>query len=122
MGVTITVDDLSVAMRVGLTSEETQEMTRLLAYATEVVVKHASDAPDIVHNTAAWRLVGYMYDQPFAGVGVRYANALRNSGAASVLLPYREHRGGSTGDDTEVSGNSGGGDADLRGVLRWPGL
>ena len=117
MGVTITVDELSVAMRVGLTTEETQEMTRLLAYASEVVVRHASGAPDIVHNTAAWRIVGYLYDQPFAGVGDRYANALRNSGAASVLLPYREHRGGTTGVDTPAAGS-----ADLRGVLKWPGV
>ena len=89
MAVTITVAQLAAAMRVGNTTVETAEVTRLLAYATEAVTKHAPDAPDVVQNEAVVRLAGYLFDQPFAGSGGRYANALRNSGAAAILLKYR---------------------------------
>ena len=42
-------------------------------------------------NEAVRRLTGYLFDQPEAGRGMAYANALRNSGAAGMLLPYRIH-------------------------------
>ena len=96
MAVTITVSALAAALRVGDTTEEAAEVTRLLAYASEAVVKHAPDASDVVHNEALIRLSGYLFDQPNAGRGVAYAHALRNSGAAAILLPYRVHRAGST--------------------------
>ena len=54
MAVTITVAELTAALRLNDTAEETAEVTRLLAYA----------------------------------------NALRSSGAARMLLPYRIHRAG----------------------------
>ena len=41
-------------------------------------------------------MAGYIFDRPFASVDTRFANVLRNSGAASALLPYREHRAGAT--------------------------
>ena len=37
-------------------------------------------------------LCGYLFDMPEAARGDAYANALRNSGAARMLLPYRVHR------------------------------
>ena len=95
MAVTLTQAALSAALRLGSTTEETAEATRLLAYATEAVTKHAPDAPDTAHNEAVIRLSGYLFDQPNAGRGMGYANALRNSGAASMLLAYRIHRAGS---------------------------
>ena len=45
-------------------------------------------------NEAVRRLGGYLFDQPEAGRGDAYANAMRNSGAARMLLPYRVHRAG----------------------------
>ena len=96
MAVTITVQALAAALRLGDSTEEAAEATRLLAYATEAVTKHAPDAPDVVHDEAAIRLAGYLYDQPNAGRGVVHADALRNSGARAILLPYRVHRAGST--------------------------
>ena len=36
--------------------------------------------------------------RPNAGRGLSFAHALRNSGAAAILLPYRIHRAGSTGE------------------------
>ena len=97
MAITITVDELAAALRLGDAPEETAEATRLLAYASEAVPKYAPLASDVVQNEAAIRLAGYLYDMPFAGKGSGYANALKNSGAASILLPYREHRGGKAG-------------------------
>ena len=94
MAVTLTQAELAAALRLGSSAEEVAESTRLLAYATEAVSKHTPEAPTVVSNESAIRLAGYVYDQPFAGVGDRYANALRNSGAARMLLPYRVHRAG----------------------------
>ena len=95
MAVTLDVAALAVALRMGDTAEETAEATRLLAYATEAVTRHAPGAPDAVHGEAAIRLGAYLYDQENAGRGVQFSDALRNSGARAVLLPWREHRAGS---------------------------
>ena len=94
MAVTITVEGLRAALRLNDTPEETAEVTRLLAYASEAVVKHVPDAPNVAHNEAVRRLSGYLFDQPEAGRGMAYANAMRSSGAARMLLPYRVHRAG----------------------------
>ena len=96
MAVTLDTAGLASALRMGDTDEETAEATRLLAFATTSVVKHAPAAPDVVHNEAAIRVAGYLFDMPNAGRGAGYADALRNSGAMSILLPYRVHRAGST--------------------------
>lgn len=93
MAVTITVAEVAAAIRVGNTAEETAQVTRLLAYATEAVTKHAPDAPDVIQNEAVILLVGYHYDKPTVS-GSAGARGFRNSGAASLLLPYRVHRAG----------------------------
>ena len=95
MSVTLTVAQLAAAMRVGDSAEETVEVTRLLAYTTVEVERHAPDAPDVVHNEAAIRLAGYYFDQPNASSHTSYSNAMRNSGAGRILLPYRVHKVGS---------------------------
>ena len=94
MAVTITVAELVAALRLSDSAEELQEATRLLSYASEAVVKHVPTAPDAVHDEAVRRLAGYIYDMPEAARGDSYANALRNSGAARMLLPYRVHSAG----------------------------
>ena len=94
MAVTISVSALRDALRLTDTVEETAEATRLLTYATEAVTKYVASAPDSIHNEAVRRLAGYLYDQPEAAKGDSYANALRNSGAARMLLAYRVHRAG----------------------------
>ena len=102
MPVTLTQVELSGALRLGDSAEETAEATRLLAYATVAVSRHLGDAfdnaPDVVLNEAIVRLGGYLFDQPNAGRGMMYADALRSSGAAMILLPFRVHRAGSTGE------------------------
>ena len=97
MAVTLTVEELRAALRLGDSAEETAEVTRLLAYATEAVTQHAPRASDTAHNEAARRLGGFLFDQPEAGRGMSYANAMRSSGAARMLLPYRVHRAGYAG-------------------------
>ena len=94
MAVTLTVAELQAALRLGDSAEETAEVTRLLEYSTEAVTKHAPNASDTSMNEAVRRLAGYLFDQPEAARGDGYANALRYSGAARILLPYRVHRAG----------------------------
>ena len=101
MAVTLTVAELSDAIRLGSTAAETAQATRLLAFATEAVSRYLSDAyattPEVVVNEAVIRLAAHLYDQPHAGRGVAYAEAMRSSGAGGLLLPYRVHRAGLVG-------------------------
>ena len=94
MAVTLTVAELLAALRLGDSAEEHDEVERLLKYSTEAVTKHAPQATDTAMNEAVRRLSGYLFDQPEAGRGMAYANAMRSSGAARMLLPYRIHRAG----------------------------
>ena len=102
MAVTLTQAELSAAIRLGDSAEEVAEATRRLAYATAAIEQHLGDvyanAPEVIVNEAAIRLAGYLFDQPNAGRGLSFANAGRNSGAWAILLPFRVHRAGSTGD------------------------
>ena len=95
MAVVLTVEELKNALRLGNSTEETAEVTRLLAYSTEAVERHAPEATDTAASEAVIRLSGYLFDQPNAGRGLSFAHAGRNSGAWAVLLPYRIHRAGS---------------------------
>ena len=98
MAVTLTQAELSAALRLTTEPEDIAEATRLLAYASLAVEKYAPDAPDLVQNEGVIRVCGYLFDMPFAARSDGYANAMRNSGAARLLLPYRIHRAGSTGE------------------------
>ena len=98
MAVTITAQELSDRLRVGSTPEELAEVTYLLDYASVAVLKYASGAPDVVQDEAVRLLAGYLFDAPTQSGGDRFANAMRNSGAARTLLPYRVHRAGSVDD------------------------
>ena len=107
MAVTLDVAGLTNATRLGDSAEEVAEATRLLAYVTEAISRHLGDAyeaaPEVIVNEAAIRLAGYLFDQPNAGRGVSFANAGRNSGAWAILLPFRVHRAGSTGEAVEAA-------------------
>lgn len=113
MAVTITVAQLASAVRVGDTAEETAEVTRLRTYAITEIGRYLGDAfedaPDEVVNEATVRLVAYLYDQPTTARGAAFANAMRNSGAGRMLLGYRVHRAGTTGEavDAAVAGSLG---------------
>ena len=135
MAVTITVAELLAAMRLGSSAEETAQAIRLLGYSTAAIEKHAPDAPAAIQNEAVVRLAGYLFEQPYAGQGLAFANSLRNSGASSMLLPYRVHRAGTTADAIatttpgaglseervlELIAQSGGGSSSYRGA--WSAL
>ena len=96
MAITLTVQQLAAALRLGDSTEEEAEATRLLAYVTEAIKKHAADAPDVIANEAAIRLAAYLYDMGNAVRGAGHADVLRNSGVLALLLPYRIHRAGTT--------------------------
>ena len=98
MAVTLTVAELASAIRVGDSTEETAQVTRLLAYATEAISRHLGtgyeSTPEAVVNEAAIRLCSYLFDQPTTSRGSAFANAVRNSGCGQMLLPYTIHRAG----------------------------
>ena len=98
MAVNISVAELAAALRLGDTAEETAQVTRLLAYTTQVVSKHLgteyASTPETIANEAAIRLAGYLFDKPYTTGGVGFADALRFSGAGAIMLPYRLHRAG----------------------------
>ena len=100
MAVDISVADLAEALRLGDTAEETAQVTRLLAFTTEVISKHLGNqytsTPEVILNEAAIRMSGYLFDKPYASGGISFADALRFSGAGAILLPYRLHRAGTT--------------------------
>ena len=100
MAITLTVAQLASAMRVGTTSTEVEQVTRLLVYAEVAISQHLGSTyattPDAAVNEAAIRIASYLYDQPTASSGLAFGNALRFSGAARMLLPYRLHKAGST--------------------------
>ena len=98
MAVTLTAAQLASRLRTGNTADELAEVQYFLGYATDAVIKYAPDAPDTVHNEATRLLASYLYDAPTVTGGDRFANALRNSGAARTLLPYRIHRAGNIAD------------------------
>ena len=102
MAVTLTVDALLAAMRLGDSAEELAEATRLLDYSTLAVEQYAPEAPSAAQNEAVIRLASQMFDQPTATRGA-YANAMRNSGAGRILMPYRLHRAGSTQDAIAIA-------------------
>ena len=101
MAISITVAALASAIRVGDSTEETAQVERLLAYATTTISRHLGDeyavTPEAVVNEATVRIVGYLFDQPTASRGSAFANAIRNSGAGRMLLPYTIHRAGPVG-------------------------
>ena len=107
MAITLTTDALLNALRLGTTPEETSEAQRLLSFATQTISDYLgdeyTDAPEAIVNEAAIRLCGFIFDMPYAARGAAFANALRNSGAGAMLLPYRIHRAGSVSEATAAA-------------------
>ena len=96
MAVTVDVDGLLRSTRAVDSAEVRAELAELLEYATVEVVRIAPTAPTAIHNRAVVMVVSQLYDRPTSTRGTGHANVLRNSGAQSVLLPYRAHRAGTT--------------------------
>ena len=92
MAVTIQRYEIQAALRLGNTPEETEEVRRLMLFASEAVNRHAPNAPTATANEAVVRICAYIYDSPHAGRGRSFANAYSYSGAENMLRPYRQHR------------------------------
>ena len=109
MAVTSTIDELVNDVRVVDVPTERAKLQRLMNFYAVAVVWLAPDADDEAHNMALRQAVGYAFDAPAAPAGARFANVLRFSGAASTLLPWRQHGGG--GDGAASAPASAGGNA-----------
>ena len=94
MAVTMTQTDFQTELRLANSQEERKLAARLLGYVSVAVLRYAPDCPDEVHNEAAVRLGAYLYNQPEATRGDAYANAMRSSGAARAMLPWKAHGAG----------------------------
>ena len=93
----VDVTQLAAALRLGDGTTAPAEpiasqLTRLLGVANAQITKVASGAPDEVKDEAVIRFAGYLFDQPTASRGESYANAWRNSGAASLVSQWVERR------------------------------
>ena len=98
MAITITVAELMVEMRLSQSPEELAIATRLHQLASDVVEKHLGAAfattRESVVNESTILIAAYLYDKPTASAGDGFANAVRNSGAGRIMLPYVVHRAG----------------------------
>lgn len=94
---TIQTDVLTDAEVAEAIRADLSDAARLRKAAVAVVERYAPDAPPAVSNEAVVRLAGYMLDAPPAGAGESHAAALRNSGAAGLLSPWRVRRAGTIG-------------------------
>ena len=88
----VTIDNLVNALRLEGTAAETEQLNRILNYAMTAVEQLAPAAPDSVKAESIVRISAYAYDKPLVSKGTAYADVIKNSGAASALLPYRSHR------------------------------
>ena len=108
MPVNLTAAALATAMRVGTTTEELTEVTRLLAFGTDAVERYLGPlcydrADTSAVNEAAIRLAGYVYDMPNAGRGDRHTDPIRYSGAGRILSPFLVHRGAAVAEGPEAA-------------------
>jgi len=100
MAVTITAAQLAIAIRAAASEDAIPDAVTtvigfLLPAASAVVLDYAPHAPDAVHNAAAIRLSGWLYDAEPSDP--RVGSALRVSGAQALLSHFREHRAGAVG-------------------------
>ena len=72
-------------------------LARIAATARVMVEDYAPAAPDAIHSEAYVRLCAWLYDSDPSGSTPGGPAALRSSGAASLLGPYRVRRGGLVG-------------------------
>ena len=95
----VALAQLAAALRLGDgTTEPTDPvlgiLTRLNAAAEALVEKQAPSAPADIKDEAIIRVAGYLYDQPTAAEGDRYAFAWRSSRAAGLVSPWVSRRAG----------------------------
>ncbi|MDE0489316.1 MAG: hypothetical protein OXI07_09015 [Gammaproteobacteria bacterium] len=100
MAVTITAGELAVAIRAATDADSVApEIAAVLALilpaATNLVTTYAPGAPDAMHNMAAVRVGGWLYDADPTDPGI--GRAMDISGARAMLSQWRTHRAGAIG-------------------------
>ncbi|MDE0001745.1 MAG: hypothetical protein OXQ29_03520 [Rhodospirillaceae bacterium] len=105
MAVTLDIPGLAVAIRAaGSTEAIPPGVQTVLGYilpaTTALIVSHAPKAPDDIHNAAAIRLAGWLYEAD--PTDSRMQDAVRVSGAAVLLAPFREHQAGVLGPGAQL--------------------
>ena len=110
MAVTRTITELAGDLRTGdgavaPTGSVAVVLARIDATAQVLVDTAAPDAPEAIANEAYVRVAGYLFDSdPATGRGS--PDALKASGAAALLAPYRSKRGGLIGPGGGAAGPS----------------
>ena len=99
MAVTRTLAQLAGDLRLGdgstaPTGAAAVVLGRIDATARALVEAYAPTAPDAIADEAFTRLAGWLYDVDPSGVSPGGPNAMRSSGAAALLAPYRVRRAG----------------------------
>ena len=101
MAVTLTADVLA-----GAIGADRETADRLLPVASALVERHAPNAPEAVQNEAAIRCAGWLAQAPSSGlrhyqIGAAIStftpsmtSAVRHSGAAGLLSPWKVRRAG----------------------------
>jgi len=102
VAVTRTLAQLAADLRIGdgttaPTGAVAVVLGRIDATARAMVVAYAPDAPDAIHNESYARLAGWLFDQDPTARAPGGSSAMRSSGAAALLSPYKVRRGGLIG-------------------------
>lgn len=105
MAVTIVRDDIIDDIG-AYDPSDLPRLDRMLAVATEVVLSYAPNAPDIMHNEAAIRFIGYLGQADYGTIRsesagersveyhLNHSTAFRNCGAEMLLTRYKKRRAG----------------------------
>ena len=107
MAVTLTAGQAAVAIRAATDADAVDPRVLFVvetafAAAQACVVDFAPGAPDAIHNAAAIRVTGWLYDaEPTDPAASR---VLAVSGAQALLAPYRTHRAGAVGAASQTPG------------------
>lgn len=97
MAITITQAEAAVAIRIATDQESippsiTATLDFLFPATQEMILTYAPDAPDVIHNAATIRLLGWLYDTDSSDP--RNGRPLLSSGASALLSQWRDHRAG----------------------------
>lgn len=89
----ITIAIVKTSLRIETDDFDTV-LARYMSVADAYISKRASAAPTAIKDEAAIRMIGYLYEMPaVAQTGLPvHATAWRQSGAASLIAPWRTQR------------------------------
>ena len=93
----VTVNELAVHIRAAadatdVPAEIATVLAPMKAWGDLAIQRAAPNAPDAYKDMALIQVVGYTFDRPASPRGDMHANALRNSGASSILKPFLNRR------------------------------